>query len=110
MRVLLCGAGQVGSLHAGNLVRAADASEVLIADVDAARAEALALEIGARPAPVADPFSAEPDAVVVAAATPAHAGLVRACIERAIPCFHTTSEVAFHDLVLRIFRAAGLLA
>ena len=63
MRVLLCGAGQVGSLHAGNLVRAAGASEVLIADVDAARAEALALEVGARPAPVADPFSAEPDAV-----------------------------------------------
>jgi myo-inositol 2-dehydrogenase/D-chiro-inositol 1-dehydrogenase len=87
MRVLLFGAGQAGSLHAGNLVRAAAASEVLIADVDAARAEALAARVGARPAPLDDPFSAGPDAVVVAAATPAHAGLVRACIEHGAPCF-----------------------
>jgi myo-inositol 2-dehydrogenase/D-chiro-inositol 1-dehydrogenase len=87
MRVLLCGAGQVGSLHAGNLVRAAAASDVLIADVEATRAEDLALRVGARPAPAGDPFAAEPDAVVIAAATPAHAGLVRACIERGLPCF-----------------------
>ena len=111
MRVLLCGAGQVGSLHAGNLVRAAAASEVLIADVDAARAEALAVHAGARPAPADDPFSAQPDAVVVAAATPAHAGLVRACIARSIPCFcekPLSAEVDETVELVREVEAAGL--
>jgi len=111
MRVLLCGAGQAGSLHAGNLVRASGASEVLIADVDAARAEALALRVGARPAPADDPFSAQPDAVVVAAATPAHAGLVRACVARGIPCFcekPLSAEVGETVELVREVEAAGL--
>ena len=111
MRVLLCGAGKVGSLHAGNLVRAAAASEVLIADVDAPRAEALALQVGARPAPAPDPFSAEPDAVVIAAATPAHAGLVRTCIERGTPCFcekPLSAEVDETVALVREVEASGL--
>jgi myo-inositol 2-dehydrogenase/D-chiro-inositol 1-dehydrogenase len=111
MRVLLCGAGQVGSLHAGNLVRAAAASEVLIADVDATRAVDLALRVGARPAPAADPFAAEPDAVVIAAATPAHAGLVRACIERGLPCFcekPLSAEVDETVALVREVEAAAL--
>jgi myo-inositol 2-dehydrogenase/D-chiro-inositol 1-dehydrogenase len=111
MRVLLCGAGQVGSLHAENLVRAAGASEVLIADVDAGRAEALAARVGARPAPLPDPFAAGPDAVVVAAATPAHAGLVRACVERRIPCFcekPLSAEVDETVALVREVEAAGV--
>jgi saccharopine dehydrogenase-like NADP-dependent oxidoreductase len=51
MRVLMFGAGGIGSLHAGNLVRAAEASEVLVADIDAVRAEALAVGGGGRPPP-----------------------------------------------------------
>jgi myo-inositol 2-dehydrogenase/D-chiro-inositol 1-dehydrogenase len=111
MRVLLCGAGQVGSLHSANLVRAAAASEVLIADVEAARAEALAGRAGARPAPAGDPFSASPDAVVIAAATPAHAGLVRACIEHGVPCFcekPLSAEVDETVALVREVEAAGL--
>jgi myo-inositol 2-dehydrogenase / D-chiro-inositol 1-dehydrogenase len=87
MRVLVCGAGQIGSLHAGNLVREVGPSEVVIADIDPIRAGELAQRVGARAAPDGDPFSAEPDAVVIAAATPAHAALVRSCIERGLPCF-----------------------
>ena len=87
MRVLLCGAGQIGSLHAANLARAEGVSELIVADVEPARAEALAERVSARAAPAGDPFAVDPDAVVVAAATPAHAGLVRGAVERGIPCF-----------------------
>ena len=87
MRVLLCGAGQIGALHAANLARAGGVSELVVADVDPERAAALAERVSARPAPAGDPFAVEPDAVVIAAATPAHAGLVRAAVERGIACF-----------------------
>lgn len=87
MRVLLCGAGQIGSLHAANLARAAGVSELVVADVDPHRAQALADRVSARAAAPGDPFAVDPDAVVVAAATPAHAGLVRAAVDRGIPCF-----------------------
>ena len=86
-RVLLCGAGQIGSLHAANLARSAGVSELVITDVDPARAGVLANRVSARLAPEGDPFAVAPDAVVVAAATPAHAGLVRQSVERGIPCF-----------------------
>ncbi|HEY8857852.1 MAG TPA: Gfo/Idh/MocA family oxidoreductase [Gaiellales bacterium] len=86
-RVLLCGAGQIGSLHAANLARAEGVSELVIADVDSARAQVLADRVSARAAPEGDPFAVAPDVLVVAAATPAHAGLVRQSIERGIPCF-----------------------
>jgi myo-inositol 2-dehydrogenase / D-chiro-inositol 1-dehydrogenase len=87
MRVLLCGAGQIGALHARNLAALAGVSELVVSDLDAVRAAALAAAVGARPAPAPDPFACGPDAVVVAAATPAHAELVRRCLERRIPCF-----------------------
>lgn len=38
------------------------------------------------------------------------ASLARYCRERGIACFHTTSDVAFDDLVLRLFRAGGIVA
>jgi hypothetical protein len=42
-----------------------------------------------------------------------HAALVREldgfCRERAIPCFTVTSDEAFDAIVLRVFRAGGLL-
>ncbi len=87
MRVLLCGAGQIGALHAGNLARAAGVTDLVVADVDPARAQALAERLSARAAPPGDPFAVDPDAVVVAAATPAHAGLVRAAVGLGVPCF-----------------------
>jgi myo-inositol 2-dehydrogenase / D-chiro-inositol 1-dehydrogenase len=87
VRVLLFGAGQIGALHARNLAAAAAVTELVVADVDEARAAALAAGSGGVATPAGDPFGVRPDAVLVAAATPAHAGLVRGCIERAIPCF-----------------------
>ena len=51
MRVLLCGAGQIGALHAGNLARAAAVTDLVVADVDPARAQVLAERLSARAAP-----------------------------------------------------------
>jgi uncharacterized protein (DUF58 family) len=49
----------------------------------------------------------------LAAAARRHAALVRGleatCRERAIPCFAVTSDQAFDAVVLRVFRAGGLL-
>ena len=87
MRVVLCGAGQIGAVHATSLSQAAAVSELIIADLDTARAAALAESVGARATGLDEAFSAAPDAVVIGVPTPAHAGLVRACIERRIPCF-----------------------
>jgi myo-inositol 2-dehydrogenase / D-chiro-inositol 1-dehydrogenase len=87
VRVLLCGAGQIGALHARNLAALDGVSALWVADVDSARAAALAAAVGAQPAPEPDAFACAPGAVVVAAATPAHAALVRRCLERGIPCF-----------------------
>ena len=86
MRVVLCGAGQIGAVHAASLSRAAVVSELIVADLDADRAAVLAERFGARATDLDQAFSAAPDAVVIGVPTPAHAGLVRTCIERRIPC------------------------
>jgi myo-inositol 2-dehydrogenase/D-chiro-inositol 1-dehydrogenase len=111
VRVLLCGAGQIGALHARNLAALDAVSELLVADVDGPRAAALAGAVGALPAPGPDPFACAPDAVVVAAATPAHAALVRRCLERRIPCFcekPLSADVAETVALVRESEAAGV--
>jgi myo-inositol 2-dehydrogenase / D-chiro-inositol 1-dehydrogenase len=111
MRVLLFGAGQIGALHARNLAALDGVTELLVADVDAARAAGLAGAVGARPAPVPDAFACAPAAVVVAAATPAHAGIVRGCLERGIPCFcekPLSADVEETVALVRESEAAGV--
>lgn len=80
MRVGLLGLGRIGVFHAATLSTLAD--DLIVSDVDRARAEEVAERFGAR---VGDPFEA--DAVVIATPTPTHAeALIRAC-ERGIPAF-----------------------
>lgn len=86
MKVALLGAGRIGQLHA-RLLAAADGVELLIADANSARAGTLAAEVGARSVGSVDAAVAEADALVVAATTDAHAGLVRAGADRGIPVF-----------------------
>jgi myo-inositol 2-dehydrogenase/D-chiro-inositol 1-dehydrogenase len=86
MRVLLCGAGQIGAVHAVNLARSSRVNDLVISDLDTPRAVTLAGRVGARPLGLEDAFALDPDAVVIGAPTPAHAALVRRCIERGIPC------------------------
>ena len=87
MRVVLCGAGHIGVVHAANLAASDRVTELVVADLDTARAGELAAGIGARAATPDEAFMLGPDAVVIAAPTPAHAGLVRRAVAAGNPCF-----------------------
>jgi myo-inositol 2-dehydrogenase / D-chiro-inositol 1-dehydrogenase len=87
MKVALIGAGRIGTLHA-RLLSATDGVEALtIADAMPDRAAAVASEVGATAAPSIDAALDSADAVVIAAATDAHAELIRASIGRGLPTF-----------------------
>ena len=87
MKVGLLGAGRIGVLHAGVLSRDPGVNEILVGDADPKRAEAVASEVGGEAGKIDDVLGAEPDAVVIAASTPAHAPLILASVEAGIPVF-----------------------
>jgi myo-inositol 2-dehydrogenase/D-chiro-inositol 1-dehydrogenase len=87
LRVGLIGVGRIGVLHARTLAKNRHVRELLVSDADAARAHAVAAEIGARASGVDELFAARPDAIVVAAATAAHAELVVRAAQAEIPVF-----------------------
>lgn len=87
MRMALLGAGRIGRLHARLLKETAGVDEVLVADVEAERATAVATETGTTAVPTIDEAVARGDALVIAAATDAHDGLVRAGTARRVPIF-----------------------
>ncbi|MBF6605270.1 MAG: Gfo/Idh/MocA family oxidoreductase [Chloroflexi bacterium] len=87
MRVALIGAGRIGAMHARNLVDCAGVTELLVADVDTARAAEVARSVGAAPSPTIDAAMDGAEAVVIAAATDAHAELIRATADRRLPTF-----------------------
>jgi myo-inositol 2-dehydrogenase/D-chiro-inositol 1-dehydrogenase len=87
MRVGLLGAGRIGSLHARLLSALPEVETLVVGDVDAGRAEALAGELGAGHGTIEEVLGSEPDAVVIAAPTSAHADLIRAAVDAGIPTF-----------------------
>jgi myo-inositol 2-dehydrogenase/D-chiro-inositol 1-dehydrogenase len=87
MRVALLGAGRIGALHARILSETARVSELVIADVDATRATAVARSTGARAEPTIEAALDRAEAVVITAATDAHAALIRAGADRRLPVF-----------------------
>jgi myo-inositol 2-dehydrogenase/D-chiro-inositol 1-dehydrogenase len=87
MRVALLGAGRIGRLHAGLLTATEGIDSVIVGDVDATRAADVAGSVGATVAPSMDAALDGADAVVIAAATGAHAELIRAAIGRGLPTF-----------------------
>ena len=86
MRIGLLGAGRIGKMHAEVLQGIEAVDELLIADPASGAAETLAAELGARAGTV-ESVLAEADAYVIAAASDAHAPLVRAGLERGVPVF-----------------------
>jgi myo-inositol 2-dehydrogenase / D-chiro-inositol 1-dehydrogenase len=87
MKVALLGAGRIGRLHARLLSATPGVDELVIADAVPERAAEAAAEVGARAADSLDAALDEADAVVIAAATSAHAELIRASIGRGKPTF-----------------------
>jgi myo-inositol 2-dehydrogenase / D-chiro-inositol 1-dehydrogenase len=75
--VALFGAGRIGSIHAGNIVRQPGVRLQYVVDVDRAAAEALAQKYGAKVADADTAFAdANVDAVVIASSTDTHAELI----------------------------------
>ncbi|MFL5756967.1 MAG: Gfo/Idh/MocA family oxidoreductase [Chloroflexota bacterium] len=87
MTIALLGAGRIGRLHGRLLAELVGADALVIADAVPERAVELASEIGARSAPSLEAALDGVDAVVIAAATNAHAPLIEAATARGIPTF-----------------------
>jgi myo-inositol 2-dehydrogenase / D-chiro-inositol 1-dehydrogenase len=87
MRVGLLGAGRIGALHAGVLAGDPGVDALMVGDVDAGRAKALAGELGGESGSIEEVLDSRPDAVVIAASTSAHADLIRAAVDAGIPAF-----------------------
>ena len=87
MKIGLLGAGRIGALHAGVLANDPGVDQILVGDADPERAEAVAGRVGGESGPIEAVLASGPDAVVIAASTPAHAPLIRAAAEAGIPAF-----------------------
>jgi myo-inositol 2-dehydrogenase/D-chiro-inositol 1-dehydrogenase len=87
MRLALLGAGRIGRLHGRLLAATPGVDELLIADAIPERAAEAAAEVGGRAMPSLEAALDGAEAVVIAAATTAHADLIRAAADRGLPTF-----------------------
>jgi myo-inositol 2-dehydrogenase/D-chiro-inositol 1-dehydrogenase len=87
MRIALLGAGRIGQFHARLLVNTVGVSELLVADVDTGRAAEVARAVDASVAQTVEAALDRAEAIVIAAPTDAHAGLIRAGADRRLPVF-----------------------
>jgi len=87
MRMALIGAGRIGRLHARLLCATPGIDELIVADAVPERAFEVAREAGAEAADSITAAIGAADAVVIAAATDAHADLIRAAIAAGRPTF-----------------------
>lgn len=106
MRLALLGAGRIGQLHARLLAGTPGVSELLVADVDAARAGEVARAVGARAVGSVEAALDRAEAIVIAAATDAHAGLIRAGADRGLPVFCEKPIALELDETRRVVEAA----
>jgi len=87
MRITLIGAGRIGSLHARLLAATPGIDQLIVADVDSARAREVAATVGAQAIDSIPAAIGAADAVVIAAATTAHAELIIASVDAGRPTF-----------------------
>ena len=77
MRIGLVGVGRIGALHAATLKGLGTVEQVVVADADPARTQAVAKELGLEAAPDVEALlGAGLDAVAICAPTSAHAELI----------------------------------
>ena len=86
MRVAQFGAGRIGAMHAEILSALVEPGSLIVADLDLARARAVADGVGAEASEIG-PAIQRADALVIAASSGAHPELIRAGIARGIPVF-----------------------
>jgi myo-inositol 2-dehydrogenase/D-chiro-inositol 1-dehydrogenase len=88
MRIGVIGTGRIGTFHANTLSRHRDVGSLILTDVEPARAQELALRLGETAAPGVDEiFKWGVDAVVITAATSAHAELIGRAARSGLPVF-----------------------
>ncbi|MEW2078054.1 Gfo/Idh/MocA family oxidoreductase [Streptomyces sp. NPDC012403] len=88
MRIGVIGTGRIGTIHAHTLSRHRDVGSLILTDVDPARAQALAHRLGETAAPGVDEiYTWGVDAVVITAATSAHADLIGRAARAGLPVF-----------------------
>ena len=87
MRVAIVGVGRLGAFHAKVLSAMPDVTELRIHDVDDARADSVARELGASRAGSAAEALGNADAAVIVTPTGTHAALIHQCLDRGLPTF-----------------------
>jgi len=87
MRIGVIGVGRIGSYHTGILEGIDDVDSIVVTDADPDLAARVAAERGVEAAPSVDALLAGVHAVVIAAATSAHAELIERAMSAAVPAF-----------------------
>src|SRR3954452_11552115 len=109
----VAGVGRIGAFHARTLLSLDAVESVVLADLDAARAESLAAELGAASAPSpAALVAAGIDGLVIAAPTPAHRALISLAAAADLPVFcvePVALDLPTLDAVIAETEAAGIL-
>jgi myo-inositol 2-dehydrogenase/D-chiro-inositol 1-dehydrogenase len=88
LHIGVIGVGRIGAFHVETLRTLAGVGAVTVADADAARAGAIAAELGTQTAATSEALiEAGIDALVIATATPAHAPLLLLAADAGLPAF-----------------------
>jgi len=113
MRIGVLGAGRVGAFHARTLAANPLVDRLVVADADPGLAARVAADLGVEHAATPrDAVAGGLDAAVVAAATPAHAALVRLAADARLPVFcekPVALDLQTTDDVLEHVARAGVL-
>ena len=112
MHVGLIGTGRIGALHAQSLRASPLVTRLTIFDSDAGRAAKVAADVSAGQAESPQALLSQGvDAIVIAAATPAHAGLLHLAADASVAAFcekPIALDLAATDAVIRHVEQAGI--
>ena len=111
MKVGLVGAGRIGKIHAPALAESPEVTTLRVTDSDATRAAHLAGAVGAEVASSATDLADWADALVITAASDAHAELIHLAADAGIPAFcekPIALDLSTTDAVLKHVQEAGI--